>query len=303
MTNRTWIGGGNNRASRASHWSPDGVPQPGDTLEMQAGTMNIRGDDLAGDTLVINKPTTETAPTTLNLSRHAVVSLVEPPFLFESVTINVKGSDTLNVQTQFGGQFNINLADHARLDGNLHMAFSSATIHGGDGSRYLNNGSGLLGGSTVIFDTSVEGNGSFRVVNAQSRPGQLEFSGPVSYGQYVEVEGESSRGVRAFVSIDQPDSFKGLVGLGVFGEVDLIGLTNADSFQLKNDILSIFSGCQVIDQLRLTTLTVPPNFAPDTDVRVYQTAAGVVVDRGFSHDGGTLLPERQSYGGHDTQVW
>jgi len=44
-----------------------------------------------GDTLVINKPTTETAPATLNLSRHAVVSLSEPPFLFDNVTINVKG--------------------------------------------------------------------------------------------------------------------------------------------------------------------------------------------------------------------
>lgn len=300
MTDRTWVGGGNNNANRANHWSPDGVPQPGDTLEMQVGTMNIRGNDLAGDALIINKPIGETAPNTLNLSRHANVSVEIPQFQTEDVTINAKGSDTLNLQTDYPsfGHFTVNLADHASVTGNVNMTFGGAVVNGGDGSRYLHNGSGLLGGSTVIFDTRVEGNGSFRVVNAQSFPGELEFGGPVSHGQYVEVEGEEARGVRAFVTLDQPDLFKGSVGLGVFGEVNLIGLTNADSFQLKNDILSIFSGCQVIDQLRLTTLTVPPNFAPDTEVRVYQTAAGVVVNRGllFSPGTETLLPEHQLHG-------
>jgi len=300
MTDRTWIGGGNNNANRANHWSPDGVPQPGDTLEMQAGTMNIRGDDLAGDTLVINKPTTETAPTTLNLSRHAVVSLSESPFLFDSVTVNVKGSDTLNVQTSFGGQFTVNLADHASLSGGFKMAFSSATISGGDGSRYLNNGASVLEGSPVIFDTNVGGNGSFTVQSAQSRAGQLEFGGSVSHGQDVEVAGDSTRGIGSQVKLDHPDAFKGSVGLGVYGEVDLVGLANADSFQLKNDILSIYSGCEVIDQLRLT---LPAYSGQDPGLTVRQTAAGVAVARGISNFGtGTLLPEHQPHGWGNVQV-
>jgi hypothetical protein len=51
---RTWLGGGNDRASNPNDWSPKGSPQPGDALSMpNGGTMNIHGNDLHGDTLLI----------------------------------------------------------------------------------------------------------------------------------------------------------------------------------------------------------------------------------------------------------
>jgi hypothetical protein len=52
-TQRTWIGCGNNEASNPNDWSPTGAPQPGNSLNMSAGTINISGDALAGDTLTI----------------------------------------------------------------------------------------------------------------------------------------------------------------------------------------------------------------------------------------------------------
>jgi len=34
MTDRKWLGGGDNKASDANNWSPTGTPQRGDSLTM-----------------------------------------------------------------------------------------------------------------------------------------------------------------------------------------------------------------------------------------------------------------------------
>lgn len=287
MASRTWIGGGNNRADNPNGWSSSGVPLPGDTLDMQSGVMNIRDNDLAGNTLVIGQPA-QSATTTLNLSHHASVSIDIAQQSNADVTVNVKGSDTLNVHTEFpsDGHFTINLADHASLTGAFNMTFSSAVIDGGHDSRFM--GSGLLLGSSVKINTQVKGNGSFAVQSAQSIGGQVEFGDSVSRGESVAVSGDPFRDVTSRVQIDQPGEFKGSVALGVFGEVDLMGLFKASSYAIKHDILSIFSGHEVIDTLRLTTPQGPgvPTFA----INVAQTSMGVVVDHGPFSGNGTLLP-------------
>ena len=43
MAMLTWVGGGNNRVDNPRDWSPSGVPQVGDTLQMTSGLMNING--------------------------------------------------------------------------------------------------------------------------------------------------------------------------------------------------------------------------------------------------------------------
>jgi hypothetical protein len=73
-----------------------------------------------------------------------------------------------------------------------------------------------------------------------------------------------------------------------------MGLTGADSYQLKNDILSIYSGAAVIDRVRMTL--PPPPSGPMLGITVKQTSAGVVIDRGPSLHTGTLLPVHQSHG-------
>lgn len=179
------------------------------------------------------------------------------------------------------------------------MEFGALTLRGGADSRYVNNGSDLLQGTRVILDTSVRGKGAFQVESAQSSAGRLEFGGFVSSGQDVEVTGDPYRSVVSHVQIDHPDAFRGSVGLGISGEVDLMGLTNADSFQLKNDILSIYSCGEVIDTLRLT-LPPPGPYTPDDPVTVRQTSIGVAVNRGlfqdFANSNATLLPEHQPQG-------
>ena len=294
MTNRTWVGGGNNRASNAGDWSPDGAPQPGDALDMQSGVMNIRGNDLAGDTLVIGAVQATTAAT-LNLSRYADVSLQPASLSDDQITVNVRGSDTLHVQrSDFPSlaRLTVNLADHASLAGEFKMLFGSVSIDGGAGSRLINDGSILLQGAAGRFDTKVQGNGSFTVKTAQSAGGRLEFSGFVSRGQSVSVEGDPGRSLISHLQVDQPSEFKGAVALGGYGEVDLQGLFNADSYEVKQDMLSIYSGCTVIEKLRLTSLENPN--LPNYSTTVFQTSEGVSIARvsldGSYHGSGTLLP-------------
>jgi len=289
MTSRTWVGGGNNNASNPNNWSPSGVPVPGDALSMLSGTMNVRDNNLAGNTLGVGAGQTQST-VTLNLSRHAGVSLDIAQFSDDQVTVNATGSDTLNVNTEFPSTLamTVNLADNAKLTGAFTMTFGGVTLDGGTGSRFVNNGLSHFGGSDAVLDTDVRGNGTFDVSTAQSFAGNLEFGGAVSHGQTIDVRGDPGRDLPSHIRVDQPDAFHGLVNLNIFGELDLQGLANADSYTFQNDMLSIYSGDTVLDTVRLTA---PPSPIPGNfDLAVYQTPTGVAVDRGAVPPGGTLLP-------------
>jgi hypothetical protein len=158
----------------------------------------------------------------------------------------------------------------------------------------LNNGSSDLHGSSITLDTSVKGHGSIRIGTAQGSGGRLEFGDSVSSGQNVAVFGDPGRNLASLVQIDKPEAFKGSVALGAFGKVDLVGLTGADSYLLKDDILSIYSGCTVIDKVRLTT--PPPPSGPPFEVTVVQTSTGIDINRNSTDSTGIGLPVHQSYG-------
>ena len=129
MATLAWIGGGNNNASNPEDWSPTGVPQPFDTLEilgpfpstippglpLPAYTMNVSKTDLAGATLMIQfadaavnmwhdaiaTAQTALANATFSLSQNSTLSLeVSYNHLFpgSTATVDVLGSDTLNLE-------------------------------------------------------------------------------------------------------------------------------------------------------------------------------------------------------------
>ncbi len=295
MTRKTWIGGGNDNASDAKDWSPSGIPVAGDTIDIHSGTMLIRGNDLAGNALLLDKPASNTAATTLILSHHASVSLVVPASLSEAVIVDVQGADTLHVSHQTPSDLfiDVNLAEYTTLNGNFDLMFGQLVVNGAHASSLLNNGTSNLGGNEVILETSVQGTGSFIVGNVRGSSGHLEFGGSVSRGQNVEV-GANLGSKPSHVQIDHPNAYKGSVALQTNGEVDLMGLTGADSYQLKNDMLSIYSGAAVIDRLRMT---LPPPLPGSTaGITVRQTSAGVAIDRGISFQTGIPLPVHQPHG-------
>ena len=227
------------------------------------------------------------------MSHKANVSLLNPIATQNTVNINVKGDDTLYVNSSYPNitTIHINIADNSALHDTFAMNLGDVSVVGGQNARLVNDTASYLSGSSLTVGTPVTGVGSFAVkpleLRGQFTPSRLEFMGPVAHGQTVNVTGDPTNNLVSSLVIDLPAAFKGAVQLGVFGEVDLAGLANADSYSLTNDLLKIYSGCEVIDRLRLTTPA--PTGPTDYAVSVSKTATGIVIDRG-SVGGGTSLP-------------
>jgi hypothetical protein len=264
---RTWLGGGNDRASNPNDWSPKGSPQPGDALSMpNGGTMNIHGNDLHGDTLLIGGASSSPS---------------------QDFTLNVSGTTAFQEAAAFPpvgiGSITINLADHAKWIGGFSTNLGGGVFITGEG-RFANQVSNVAAKSTV--DVDVVGHGTFNVESDQSVVGVLEFTKSVDRGQAITVGGDQTRGVTARLLVDDPRDFHAPVKLG-FGEIVLGGL-KADSFTVKDDLLLLFSGSKVVGKL---DLTVQPQAHP-TGFTVSQSSQGITLfgDGAGSIAGGTLLP-------------
>jgi hypothetical protein len=126
---RNWLGGGGNKATNPQDWSPNGTPQPGDSLFAEGAvgidpfpvyTLNVKGNDLAGDTL-----TTFFANVTVNASHRAILNVVDSN---GTDTFNLSGRSALNLNVSdihliFGGFSTVNMRD----DSTLHLTNGGQT--------------------------------------------------------------------------------------------------------------------------------------------------------------------------------
>jgi hypothetical protein len=265
MVNRTFTAAVDSSASNPNNWSPTGTPQPGDNLNwVDGGTMNVSGNVLAGDTLLIGS-TSDTPP--------------------EDFVINVSDKARFTEQAVFPPQgiksITINLADHSKWIGGFSSNLGGGVFITGDG-KFANQTS--LAAAKSVVDVPVVGHGAFTVSSAQSTPGELEFTKSVSKGQKVTVGGDPTRDVRATLTVDDPADYRARNTLG-FGEITLADLT-ADSFSIKHDILLLFSGSKVVERL---ALAVDPQLGA-RNFGVSQTMAGIVVHADNFNETGTPLP-------------
>lgn len=280
-TIRTWIGGGDNRASDPNHWvdsnNQPGGPQPGDTLIMNTGTINISHRDLAGDTLTLIG-----SQNTINLDK-ADLKLQGSTEQQQGVnfTLNARGhNDSLEMISQSGTGLGIltfatiNLADHTHLlmKGNLQFA-SGYFIDGGPGSEIINQGSitsGRRGSHTI--STNIAGHGSITLNGATSESSNYDINGKVGVGQTFELVPALQQ---TTLIIEQPGTFHGLLDLSgsfaseVHTRVVLEGLT-ATSYSVKGDKLNLYNGHKIVDTLRLNNPTSQP-------FSVGATGSGVVL--------------------------
>jgi len=296
MTTLTWLGGGNNKASNPKHWSTGKVPQSGDFLQVQFSaqpyTMNVSGNNLSGDTvrtfnanftanlshsatMVANLVTSSVG--TFNLSQHSTLDLSLISGFHVGVNtaiINMSGADTLTLHNT-DSQVTVNLLSGSRWNGNLDagqffgVTFGKTTVNGGPHSSFNNNGHSVIYNTEqAVINTDVVGVGTFDVSNQGARGNldplpnsiaRMEFAGSVGPNQSISNSG--------LLVIDWPNQFSGHVYLSTFdggtptnplfpAEIDLMRLATADSYTYKNDMLSIFSGKSVIDQLHLTDKTI-----------------------------------------------
>jgi hypothetical protein len=259
MTTLTWVGGGNNKANNPLDWSPNAVPQPGDTLYITGslnavppnGTINVAGNQLAGDTLIAGSVPTHSI-VTINLSHDATLNLAT---LEQGVSV-IPQSTTLN------------LTGDATLTGDTLAAYTTQTINIGHGNLTLDNlatvgpapnpvyGDSVTvnssGGALRLLGTASEGPGATIAVNATTigtgtfdDGGSLTFTNAVAHGITVDIDGGT-------LVLNQPTRFLANADLTA-GVIDLNNLVKANSYTYKNDMLSIYSGGRIIDHLRLTT--------------------------------------------------
>jgi hypothetical protein len=294
MTDRTWVGGGNNNARNPNDWFPAGVPQPGDALSMpNGGTMNVRGGALAGNPVFVGaSPVTEQQ--TFNLSHHASLSVVQNADTTTKTTVNVSGKNTFQYSSTFpsDAQLTVDLLSHAKLTASFNLVFAGLTIEGDPGTKIINDQDDSLAGIHAVITPDVLGSGSFTVSTAQGVGSSLEFARSVSGGESVTVIGDPGRHLATALKIDNPRGFHASVAMKAMSEIDLVGLAKADSYTFTNDMLAIFHGDRVIEHLRLTNDSTVLGQQPDVVVSKSDSGDVWVTQSGLTSPppGSMMLP-------------
>jgi hypothetical protein len=265
MTNRTWLGGGNNKASNPQDWSPAGAPPAGDALTLQSGTMDISGNELRGDALLV------TGSADIYTTDNAALNLeVDIPILSSTVNVHADGTLKLINLTQDSSSLNI----------------SGDTLHFIGTSRFGGPGDGI--GSTVL-----RGN--------LTGPANIDISAGNHDGIAVEIDGSVAHGLTFNLNagaplnslqIDDPNKFHGLIQLAapyltqptIFDFVDFVGI-HATSARIHDDMLQMFDGKKLVDTTRLEG---------GQGLQLTQNSQGVILSSGYDYGvpggAGTLIP-------------
>lgn len=242
---KTWVGGGNNKASNPKDWSPRGAPQPGDSLNMTNGTMKLAGNALAGDTLSVTGPAGST------------------------VTIDAMHGAELHLSTL--GLPTVNVDVHGVLDLTAQVdGFFGETVNFTGGSiRFI--GTSTFKGSDTVFHDTLIGSGTIDVSHGSNSSGgseHMEVNGFVGPGLTFEID---SGGPPSALQIDHPREFLGKIDMPSTGELDstvtLMGV-HATSAALIDDFLLFFRGKAFVDAVRVN---------PGSGFDLEQTNQGVVM--------------------------
>ena len=269
MTMRTWKGGGNDAARNPHDWSPNGAPQPGDHPNITQGVINISGNALAGDTLLVGASIPPSAARTIDINTSAAAALILkaslPPGPSTSVELNVHGMATFT----------------ADIVGLSQLTTSGGTIH------FI--GSSTFTGLHQVFDNNLVGSATLNLDSANHLPEQMEINGAVGGGLTFNLtsNGPPFTGLQ----IDQPSQFHGVIHIdpppfpGAFGFVAFMGL-HATSADLHNDMLRMFDGNTLVDTTRLSG---------GSGLQLEQNSQGVMLSQGsgdFLQPGGagTIIP-------------
>jgi hypothetical protein len=163
----------------------------------------------------------------------------------------------------------------------------------GSGS-FDNSGNSYANGNTSI-GVNVIGKGTINEYQSHSS-GKLEFMHGVAATQTVTDSGyELYGGEKGVVQIDAPSLYHAQTKLG-FGEIILEDL-KATSYSLKPDLLSLYRGNVLVDQVKLAFMSTPATLQQDngsgapSNFGVSQVGGSVVIhaDGSSYKDGGVLL--------------
>ena len=213
----TWVGGVRNLASDPADWTPAAAPKPGDTLHIASGTIVVRDNALAGDTLS-TLPLGGTVD--IQAEKAAKLNLDVGPNV--ATNIDVHGTLTLNVSNTGQGRLNT----------------SGGTM------KFI--GDNQLNGRQV-FDNRLTGKATLSLYGAQGEGDLTEVNGAVGRGLTFALTGISQ------LEIDQPAKFHAVIDVshpGIINDVTFAGL-HATSADLHDGVLLLFNGDKLVDATRV----------------------------------------------------
>ena len=262
MTNRTWFRG-TGAFNNAADWSPNGVPVPGDSATILAGTLQVSFQNLTDIPLTVGG----------NLGTPVVLDLKDTILgrttLVNGVTPSATGIHTINVSdiavvngplfvNEIEDSTTINISPHSLLLNNSNITFiqdvgNSLHIAGTDGALLINDG--LIeeegaGSAQLTITPDIIGKGTI-VVGSDNRAA-TEFGGLVGAGQTFEFstfKGVGSPLAKASLQLDMPKEFQATIADFTSADsIDLKGVSvTSDSF--SNGVLTLKAGSSTVAQL------------------------------------------------------
>jgi hypothetical protein len=264
-TQYIWFGGAGN-FGHASDWSPKGVPEPGDSAVIAAGTVRASNGSLAGIDINIGSIGPNNDPVLALRNETVGDVLVETteyrpeddpdPTRYADITIAGKVTAAGDIETGgtnvFGrgvpGISQIRLARGATLhvtDSLYGDADSSVSIVGQQHSALINDGQINAYGADMEIDTAVTGDGNFLVEAGKFAVGTLTFDRGVSAGEHINAyEG-------GVLNLSKPMEFLGSITEGPEGEIVLA--TDFTSASYANGILTVLDHARTVAALHITS--------------------------------------------------
>jgi|GEM_PF-4765973 len=288
MTTKVWVGG-TGSFDNPNEWSPSGAPGPGDVAIIQIGEASLSMQKLDGFELQLQSEASVLDISDVIFGAHFTLSV--PPGPGGTATLNATGFNAnygvIQVVSpagpqQFAPPFTITMSDlapSAECSGAPAIFLNEGTILVNSGQPFaivaksadavlINNGLMNLDASFMqaTIGPSVLGSGTIETGHAITPAASalllasipsVEFGGAVGSGQALFIDGV------AHVYVDKPSQFHALIHdfepnlsdsyVASFYQPEIV-LQNAPvtSYNVSNDILSLWNGGTLVAQLRFT---------------------------------------------------
>lgn len=259
----TWVGGqGNNSPTLGSNWSGGRAPTPHQSLTMTAGTMNLGGGNLVGDTLTISgeKPASlpnivfggyEAVAPVINMTAGAALDLAFKSGATNAVKVNVTGGQALlTVGNPYPSTADV-IINADKLSSVLlkaNMVFGRLTETGG---TVVLNGDSRFSGVAVLLSGDLAGTGTMTMGGAQSSRASLEVAGSIGAGVSIIVRGQQERGAGSMV-LDHAALDRGTITM-VDAVLELRGVGAVDGESYKNSVLTLYHGNTALESIKLVS--------------------------------------------------
>jgi hypothetical protein len=229
---------------------------------MTGGTMNLGGDNLAGDTLTISGEKPAALPNTVYGGYEAVAPIINMTagsaldLAFESqatnaVKVNVTGGPALlTVSNLYPSTADLIVTVDKLSSVLLHanMVFGKLTETGG---TVVLNGDSQFNGVAVLLSSDLAGTGTMTMGGAQSLRASLEVTGSIGAGVSIVVRGQQERGAGSVV-LDHAALDRGTITLAD-AVLELRGAGAVDGESYRNSVLTLYHGNTALEAIKLVS--------------------------------------------------